>query len=81
METQATLEELQKYTNTDLNEADTRHQLIDVVLHDVLNWPRSRTKCEKYVNEGFADYVLMHRTGDPALIMKLSGLVQRFNCR
>ena len=43
---------------TDLNEADTRHQIIDVVLHDVLSWPRSAVKCEEYVAPGFADYVL-----------------------
>jgi GTPase SAR1 family protein len=41
-----------------LNEADTRHQVIDVVLHDILCWPRSSTRCEEYVAPGYADYVL-----------------------
>ena len=27
-----------------LNEADTRHQIIDEVLHEVLCWPRRLTK-------------------------------------
>lgn len=61
---------LQGWKDADLNEADTRHQLIDVVIHDVLKWPRSRTKCEQHINKGFADYVLMHRSGDPALIIE-----------
>lgn len=61
---------LHGWLGADLNEADTRHQLIDVVLHDLLNWPRTKTKCELHVNEGFADYVLAHRTGDPALIIE-----------
>ena len=26
------------------NEAETRHKVIDVVLHEVLAWPRARTK-------------------------------------
>ncbi|KKI39744.1 hypothetical protein VI03_07005 [Burkholderia vietnamiensis] len=42
-----------------LNEADTRHQIIDRILHEVLSWPRTRTKCEMYIKEGFADYVLV----------------------
>ena len=41
-----------------LNEADTRHQVIDRILHDVFSWPRSSTKCEEYIAPGYADYVL-----------------------
>lgn len=43
----------------DLNEANTRHQLIDPLLHDVLGWPRSRVLCEEFIQPGFADYVLI----------------------
>jgi hypothetical protein len=42
-----------------LSEADTRHQVIDVILHDVLSWPRSAVLCESYVDPGYADYVLI----------------------
>lgn len=41
-----------------MNEADTRHQIIDVVLHGILKWPRSRTATEEYIAPGYADYVL-----------------------
>ncbi|REK17945.1 MAG: hypothetical protein DWQ37_05335 [Planctomycetota bacterium] len=44
-----------------LNEADTRHRVIDCVLHDVLAWPRASTPCESYIDPGFADYVLLGR--------------------
>jgi hypothetical protein len=42
----------------DENEADTRHQIIDLVLHDVLAWPRNRVSVEEYIAPGYADYVL-----------------------
>ena len=40
------------------NEAETRHKIIDFVLHDVLSWPRNRVSVEEYIAPGFADYVL-----------------------
>lgn len=54
----------------DHNEADTRHQLIDPLLHDVLNWPRSRVKCEDYIRPGYADYVLNRADGTPLLFIE-----------
>ena len=44
-----------------LNEADTRHRVIDRILHDVLSWPHSSVACESYTKVGFADYVLLGR--------------------
>ena len=41
-----------------LNEADTRHRVIDFVLHELLSWPKNRVSVEEYVAPGFADYVL-----------------------
>jgi len=41
-----------------LSEADTRHQIIDSILHDVLSWPRAAVACEEYIAPGYADYVL-----------------------
>ena len=46
-----------QFENSDLNEADSRHQVIDPILHDVLGWPRNLVSCEEYVAPGFADCV------------------------
>jgi len=42
-----------------MSEADTRHRIIDAVLHGVLSWPRSAVICESYIDPGYADYVLI----------------------
>lgn len=54
----------------DLNEADTRHQVIDFMLHDVFGWPRNRTKTEQYVSPGFADYILRNSNDDPIIVVE-----------
>ncbi|MCR9280844.1 MAG: hypothetical protein NXH99_04080 [Rhodobacteraceae bacterium] len=46
------------------NEAQTRHEIIDCILHDVLAWPRALTKVEEYIAPGFSDYVLTKPNGD-----------------
>lgn len=43
---------------TDLNEADTRHRFIDVLIHDCLAWDRSWTHLERYANGEYSDYEL-----------------------
>jgi predicted type IV restriction endonuclease len=53
-----------------LNEADTRHQIIDVVLHNVLSWPRERTACETHISPGYADYVLARTDKTPILVVE-----------
>ncbi len=53
----------QRSKGQDLNEADTRHQIIDEVLHGVLAWPRELTKTESYIAPGFADYCLTRPDG------------------
>ena len=60
----------EQYTARDLNEAGTRHQIIDVVLHDILSWPRNRTLCESFISPGYADYVLEKSSGEPLLILE-----------
>ena len=55
------------FASKDLNEANTRHQLIDPLLHDVLGWPRNRVRCEEFIQPGFADYVLV-RSDDSKLL-------------
>ena len=52
------------------NEADTRHQIIDVVLHDILSWPRDLVKCEENVVEGYMDYALYSRDKKCSLIIE-----------
>ncbi|WP_147115137.1 hypothetical protein [Tateyamaria sp. syn59] len=42
----------------DGNEADTRHKVIDGVLHGILGWPRNRTLVEEFIRPGFSDYTL-----------------------
>lgn len=54
----------------DLNEADTRHRVIDRVLHDVFAWPRNRVRCEEYIKPGFADYVLEKADGRRVLFIE-----------
>ena len=57
-------------TERTLNEADTRHQIIDIVLHSLLAWPRSRTSVEEYIKPGYADYVLKRSNGDSILFIE-----------
>ena len=42
----------------DLNEANTRHLVIDRVIHDFLSWPRNAVRHEEHNEEGYSDYVL-----------------------
>lgn len=58
------------YEGRNLNEADTRHKIIDVVLHDVLSWPRNQVACESYINPGYSDYLLRKPSGDPLLFIE-----------
>src|SRR5947209_99850 len=49
--------------NRDRNEAETRHKIIDFILHDLLAWPRNRVAVEEHIHPGFADYILKKATG------------------
>lgn len=53
-----------KLMEGDANEAQTRHEVIDMILHDILSWPRAMTQVEEYVSPGFADYVLTKPNGE-----------------
>ena len=52
------------------NEAETRHKIIDFVLHDFLSWPKNRVVVEEYINPGFADYILKKSNGDDLLFIE-----------
>lgn len=42
----------------DRNEAQTRFDIIDTILQDVLEWPRTLIHVEKHASEGYTDYEL-----------------------
>lgn len=67
----ALLEELiDSSASRDRNEAGTRHQIIDFILHDFLAWPKNRVEVEEYIKPGFADYVLKRIDGDDLLFIE-----------
>lgn len=45
-------------TDIDFNEADTRHQIIDCLVHDCLGWQRSKIKVERRFDGNYSDYEL-----------------------
>ncbi|MEK7432202.1 MAG: hypothetical protein AABZ74_03630 [Cyanobacteriota bacterium] len=53
-----------------MNEASTRHNIIDFVLHDFLAWPKNRVDVEEYINPGFADYILKKDNNEPLLFIE-----------
>lgn len=52
------------------NEAETRHKIVDIVLHRVLAWPLNRVAVEEFIKPGFADYVLKKADGDHLLFVE-----------
>lgn len=60
----------QKYRDKALNEADTRSQVIDIVLNDVLDWPKGAIKRELSISPGYADYILLNGSGQASLVVE-----------
>jgi hypothetical protein len=54
----------------DFNEADTRHKIIDEIIHGVLSWPKTQTFHESYIAPGYADYRLKRSNGDDLLLLE-----------
>lgn len=54
----------------DKNEAETRHKIIDFILHDFLAWPKNRVSVEEYIHPGYADYILKKANGDDLLFVE-----------
>lgn len=54
----------------DKNEAATRHQIIDYILHNFLSWPKNRVAVEEYIHPGFADYILKKSNGEDLLFIE-----------
>ncbi len=61
---------VKKFGTRDLNEADTRHQIVDPLLHEVLAWPRESVKCEQHVHPGYIDYVLRDKADRSVLLIE-----------
>ena len=61
---------IQESASRDRNEAETRHKIIDFVLHDYLSWPKNRVAVEEYINPGYADYILKKENGDDLLFIE-----------
>jgi len=60
-----------------VTEADTRANVIDRLLHEVLGWPRLDVKRELHVASGFVDYVLSH--GRPLLVIEAKAEGESFH--
>ena len=43
-----------------ITESDTRSNVLDRILHEVLEWPRANVKRETHKNDGFLDYMIKH---------------------
>ncbi len=56
--------------STNLNEADTRLQIIDTLLFDVLKWPKHLSAVEKIIKDKRADYVLYNSSKIPQLVIE-----------
>jgi hypothetical protein len=66
-----TLKLLKKEVSSkNLNEADTRFQIIDTILVDILKWPRSVISTERYIQGNRADYILHDKNARPMLIIE-----------
>ena len=59
-----------EFIDRDLNEADTRHQIINRVIHEVLDWPISQVKLETSINSGYSDYLLIKASGQTGLVIE-----------
>jgi len=58
------------YSLRSLNEANTRHQIIDRLIHEVLSWPRSSVSCEENVHIGYCDYALRDKADRVCLLIE-----------
>lgn len=67
-----------KYSEKDFNEADTRHKIIDGILHESLGWPRELVKCESFIDAGFIDYRLKKSNGDDLIFLEAKKKGQYF---
>lgn len=58
------------YNDASLNEAETRFKIIDTILNEVLDWPKSPISVELHINGNRADYVLNGKNKKPLLVLE-----------
>lgn len=51
----------QKFSKSEMNESDTRFQIIDKIIKNIFYWPDSSIKTETHTNEGYTDYQLQEK--------------------
>lgn len=73
------LEEILNENKRNFNEANTRHKIIDTVLHDILAWPKNRVSLEDHTESGFLDYALRKANTDPIIIIEAKKEGKSFN--
>ncbi len=59
-----------EHASRKLLEADTRMQIIDPILIDILGWPRARLATETHIHPGFADYILSRADASKVIIIE-----------
>jgi hypothetical protein len=64
------IEIAKNYESRDFNEADTRHKIIDEIIHGVLCWPKTQTFHGSYISPGYSDYRLKRSNGDDLLFLE-----------
>lgn len=62
--------DLENYLLTDLNESDVRLKIIDLVLIEILGWPRDHIHTESPSSEGFLDYLLKGKDKRGLLVLE-----------
>ncbi|MDD5052513.1 MAG: hypothetical protein PHO27_07275 [Sulfuricurvum sp.] len=58
-----------KFSNTSMNEADTRFQIIDKIIEYTFFWPSANIKMETKTNEGYTDYQLTNSNGEKTFLV------------
>lgn len=61
---------ISEHASRDYNEANTRHKIIDFIIHDFLSWPRNRVSVEEHISPGYADYILKKNNNDDLLFIE-----------
>jgi hypothetical protein len=67
-----------QFVNRAFSEADTRHQIIDRLLHEVLCWPHDCVKCEEKVHLGYIDYILRDKADRAVLLVEAKKETKHF---
>jgi len=67
-----------KFKESEMNESDTRFQIINKIIKHTFFWPDSGIKTESHTNEGYTDYQLIDQ-GKPYLVIEAKKEKIRFN--